>query len=54
MENWDYDWRVRQHKNVLEAAKRTGVEHVQTLFFYAFQSINQDIRGSILLFHLVV
>ncbi|PCG88292.1 Hypothetical protein PENO1_111040 [Penicillium occitanis (nom. inval.)] len=28
MENFDNDWRVRQHKNVIEAAKRTGVKHV--------------------------
>lgn len=54
IENWNYDWRVRQHKNVIEAAKRTGVEHVQIPFFYALQSTNQDIRCSILPFHLVV
>lgn len=29
MENFDNDWRVRQHKNVIDAAKRVGVKHVR-------------------------
>lgn len=36
MENFDNDWRVRQHKNVIEAAKRTGVKHVWAQFFLPF------------------
>lgn len=44
MENFDNDWRVRQHKNVIDAAKRTGVKHVRTRFFLPWNLLTITIQ----------